>query len=709
MGRLRGALIIAFGALAACAQGSGGLPDGGPASGGDAGATGATGDRCDENADCASETCLDLSGGAVCTEGCAADGECPDGWSCVGVVGVDQPDIATPVCVPDGPLCASCQVAAACAQVGSDLCVQDDSGDGYCARDCSQVGCPAGYACRQVDGGAQQCVPQSGACDCRFEGDSGSQACVIQTPDGACAGVRTCLGTGGWSECEAAAGADEPDAAFEDSNCDGIDGVLADAILVAPGGDDAFGCGMDLEAVPCATVQGGIERAVSSGRSQVFIQAGTYDGPVVMASGISLVGGYDTDWRRGPVSDVLHQAVLRGDWYPTAGRWLAVRAYDLPDPIAITDLVIVGPDAVGASSRRGRTSYAVHIVRSTLTLRGVTIEAGDGADGERGVDGGDAELANGTDQQDGTGGGPADEFSTTCNASSRGARGLRGSNTCGSDTYGGDGGRGGTMDEDCSGVPDLSATPGETGISAVQVATGSYGYRGDGGVTCGIGRYGRDGRIQNGARGNPGTAGTRIGYDWFGNYGGTGGLGQDGGGGGGGGGSGGCDDGTDSYGAGGGGGGAGGCRAPVAATGGGGGGSSIGIFSVNSTLVLSGCTIRRAAGGNGAAGGTGGRGQSGGQGGAGGSSAGDSEVGGAGGDGAHGGHGGGGGGGAGGDSIGILRTGGSLEHDCAFSGGSAGAGGSGGASAPAAPVQDRDGNAGASGAAGMIVDVLVAD
>ena len=707
MGALRGAIVIAW-AAAACAQGSGGsVADGGPPAA-DAAGSGATGDRCEGDADCAEGHCLDLSGGAVCTAACDGDGDCPEGWSCVGVIGVEAPDLATPVCVPDGPLCASCEVAAACAQVGADLCLHDGDGDGFCARDCSAVGCPAGYACREVDG-AQQCVPDSGACDCRFASDSGSEACVIDTPAGACAGVRTCLGAAGWSECEAAVGADPPDDAYQDANCDGIDGVLADAILVAPGGDDAFGCGMDLEAVPCATIQVGIERAVASERSQVFIQAGTYDGTVVMASGVSLVGGYDADWRRGPASDALHQVVVRGGWHEPVSRYIGIRIPDLADPVALRDLVVVGADAAGQVSGNGRSSYAVFVAGSTLEMHGVRIEAGNGAAGARGTDGGDAASPGGIADQDGTDGGAADEYATACNASSRGARGVRGSNTCGSDTYGGSGGRGGTMDEDCSGVPDLSATGGEAGSSATQVATGSYGYRGDGGVTCGIGRYGRDGRVQNGAAGSAGSGGARIGYDWWGDAGGSGGLGQDGGGGGGGGGSGGCDDGTDSYGAGGGGGGAGGCRAPVAATGGGGGGGSIGVFAFNSAVVATGCAIQRGAGGDGGAGGTGGRGQSGGTGGDGGAAAGDSEVGGDGGDGGHGGHGGGGGGGAGGAAIGILRHGGTLDHDCAFSGGAAGAGGPGGASAPGAPLGERDGNPGASGTAGGIFDLLVAD
>src|SRR5687768_16688104 len=103
MGGVRGALVIAW-AAAACAQGSGGsIADGGPPAA-DGGGGSASGERCDGDQDCASGHCLDLSGGAICTDTCDSDGECPEGWSCVGVIGVESPDIATPVCVPDGPL-----------------------------------------------------------------------------------------------------------------------------------------------------------------------------------------------------------------------------------------------------------------------------------------------------------------------------------------------------------------------------------------------------------------------------------------------------------------------------------------------------------------------------------------------------------------------------------------------------------------------------
>src|SRR6185503_21340311 len=103
----------------------------------------------------------------------------------------------------------------------------------------------------------------------------------------------------------------------------------------------------------------GIERALSSSRSQIFIQAGTYQGPVVMRGGISLVGGYDADWRRGPTADIGHQVVVRGGWYEDGQRYLVIRAYNVIAPIALIDLVLVAADASGAVSLRGRSSYGI--------------------------------------------------------------------------------------------------------------------------------------------------------------------------------------------------------------------------------------------------------------------------------------------------------------------------------------------------------------
>ena len=708
MGTVRAALVLSLAMTAACAQGKQSAAGDAGVGGDGGGAAGATGQACSGPADCQSGLCLELAQGGLCTELC--DGTCPDGWSCLGVVGIETPGLVSQVCVPNmSALCSECTAASTCLFAGGDLCLTEDGADsGFCGRDCSTIGCPTGFDCTTVETGAissRQCVPHSGACDCQAGTDGATQSCVIMTPAGACNGVRTCMGQGGWSECQPASDADPIDPAYQDANCDGIDGVLADAVLVAPAptGTDGDECGLTFE-TPCATLGVAVDRAVALGRSLVLLQAGSYDGPLVMADGVSVVGGYDQDWQRGPVSDPLHQSVIQGG---RDSAYVAVRAQNLTQSIALVDLVLEGPDAVGTNSlRNGRSSYGIYIDNTTsLTIREVIVEAGNGADARDGAAGTDADSPGGVAQENGGGGGNAAEPGSTCDDTTNGASGPAGTNSC-SGTNGGGGGEGGPQDNNCP--FDLSAQPGDDGTSAVQVASGLYGYRGGGGGTCSAGGAGHDGRVQNGAGGSGGSGGGLL-YDyWEGGRGGAGSLGQNGGGGGGGGGSGGCDTGTDSYGAGGGGGGGGGCRAPRAGGGGGAGGGSFGIFAVNSTVAIEGCTIRRGIGGRGGAGGVGGRGQSGGAGGPGGraTASGDSPAGGRGGSGGHGGHGGGGGGGSGGPSIGVYRNGGTLTHNCVVTAGGAGPGGQGGASAPGAPAAERDGTPGQGGSPGTLAEQL---
>src|SRR5690606_17918061 len=296
-GRYLPAALLA--ALAACAQGGAGATgDGGPGGAADAGA-GGIGDSCATGEDCASGLCLALAAGSVCTEACR-DGDCPGGWSCAGVTGIEQDGLVSQVCVPDGPLCSTCEDDSACELAGGDACLGAGDGPGTCARNCSRVGCPAGFTCTAMEVGGQstrQCLPDSGACECQA-GDTGEEACVIQTQLGACPGVRTCLGAGGWSECAPLDDEDPPDPSFIDDNCDGIDGVLADAIAVATGGLDHDGCGLGLD-TPCRTVERGIARAAELGRSQVLVQAGVYDGPIALRSEERRVGKERTT-RRSP-------------------------------------------------------------------------------------------------------------------------------------------------------------------------------------------------------------------------------------------------------------------------------------------------------------------------------------------------------------------------------------------------------------------------
>ena len=488
--------------------------------------------------------------------------------------------------------------------------------------------------------------------------------------------------------CVPSSATDLPDPAFVDADCDGIDGQISDSIFVATTGVNDVGCGALAD--PCGTIGRGSEQAAATDKPSVFVAGGTYS-RFKAASGVSVYGGFGANFQRDPAKATgSRTATVEGSFDGTVGQTFAVLARDLAQPITLADLTIRGQDV---SSPAGRSSYAVIADASTVVIIRDTVIAGNGAPGQDGGDGGDASS---TPAQSGTNGGPADEFVTACNNTSRGAGGPGGTNSppSGTDPDGGDGGAGGTMDTDCS-LPDFdfAARPGVEGEAAATIS-GIFGTAGPSGDLCGPGLEGKPGRVINGVAGTVGGGhGKLVDSWWTGNSGTAGGVGQNGGGGGGGGGSGGCDDGTDSYGAGGGGGGAGGMAAPSAGGGGGAGGGSFGVFAVMSTVTVTETTIDRGDGGVGGDGGAGGTGQPGGSGGKGGAEKG-SKKGGDGGSGGHGGHSGGGGGGAGGVSFGIYSYASAIDQSANFLNGAGGAGGSGG-------LVEGDGNDGPTGPTGQ--------
>lgn len=673
------------------------------------------GEACGDKAECATSICLFAGTGGICSKLCSA-GTCPPGYGCLGVTGALEPGKVSDVCVPNSnQLCSPCQKDTECALGGGDKCVDVDGGT-YCARDCSVIACPSGYACTKVDIGGQsfdQCLPQNGACDCDAKTTGTTKKCTLTTPFGTCEGFKSCQGLPGWGVCEPPQPTDTPDGAYGDENCDGIDGDITQGIFVSTtGGTDDATCGKDY-LTPCKTVGKGIQRAKAETREHVYVQAGQYDEVVLLEGGIHLWGGYDTNWKRGPRSQPAHETTIKGKLDTVTDQYVTIRALLLAKPTTVADFILVGADAQGANAKGTRSSVVVHADTAPgLNFERVTLRAGNGANGSSGIGGLSAPIVVATAVMKGAKGGDATESFSTCNSGSRGAGGAAGSNSCsgGLATAGGSGGDGGTMDTCCDCLfgactcvtCNCDATNGVAGSNAGQYTTNGYGYRGGGGAgqsTCGVGLAGKAGRVQNGSKGSGGSGGLWLDGFWYAKNGTVGGKGEHGGGGGGGGGSGGCDVNTDSTGAGGGGGGAGGCAASSGGAGGTGGGGSFAVLADASNLTLTDCEIQLGNGGRGGDGGAGGRGQSGGGAGLPGlgkSGASDAGPGGAGG---HGGHGGGGGGGAGGIAYGIYTHKSIVTENCTYSGGSAGGAGSGGASAPTAPVSERDGNNGDSGSA----------
>ena len=199
--------------------------DGAP---GDTGpAPGAFGWPCDDNADCASDYCLEGYAGRVCSRTC--DATCDDGWSCRQDL-AKFPDVVF-VCVPTFPtLCTPCDTHAEChtATDTTQRCVPRGVGgrDGaFCGGSCAAAPCPSGYLCANVvdlDGAlSPQCVPLSGACECSPAATAAgaSTACAVESDLGRCTGRRSCL-IDGLSACDAPAPAEDR-CDGRDDDCDG--------------------------------------------------------------------------------------------------------------------------------------------------------------------------------------------------------------------------------------------------------------------------------------------------------------------------------------------------------------------------------------------------------------------------------------------------------------------------------------------------------
>ncbi len=438
------------------------------------------------------------------------------------------------------------------------------------------------------------------------------------------------------------------------------------------------GCGN--ESTPCATIGLGITRAIAEGYTDVRISEGTYNEVIQLANGINLWGGFDAQWAVTGLTSI-YGGLYNGEYYVINGEGINTNT-------VLSDLELFAPDATVP----GKSSYGIHITNSSgLKLQRVTVHGGRGADGLNGSNGVNSTIL----ASSASNGGNSDEFNTACNDNNTGSGGS-GAVTFGySATAGGNGGRGGYMDDDCGSFPpDLDATPGIAGLNAATFVVNSFGYRGAGGGTCSNGSNGNDGQTIHGSGGSGATQSANVVGLFFAATEGTNGtLGLDGTGGGGGGGSGGCDSGTDSYGAGGGGGGSGGIASTDAGLGGMSGGNSAAVFMLSSTCSFIDCEIILGTGGNGGNGGTSGLGTQGGSGGNGGAGNG-TGAGGNGGRGGDGGNSGAGGGGAGGSAYGFYGDNSVINRSGTnLSGGAAGAIGSGGTGTPAG-LEGSDGNPG---------------
>jgi hypothetical protein len=484
--------------------------------------------------------------------------------------------------------------------------------------------------------------------------------------------------------CQSTDENDQPDDAFEDTNCDGVDGIAAMGLFVDPlnGKDEGRGTLDD----PLRTLGKALEQVKLGAHPVIFLGQGPYhESGLVIDIPVRLYGAYSrgaTRWNRGEGFTTY----LDGG---TVG--LVIRGIDGDAGVVIDRLTVASASATDA----GMPSIALQVIDSEgIRLRHSTFAAGQGGPGTNGAPG-----ATGTDGGAGQAGGHA----TTSTAS--GALAQGGASGCGAGQNGGAGALGPTGGN--------AGMMGSAGNPATAGGAGGFGADGGGADDIPLGKYckadnGADGGP--GVEGNPGPSGGRgegLGTlndtVWVATQqGGNGDAGFPGSGGGGGGSGGSCPVANNVAGAAGGGGGGGGGGGCGGGGGGGGtgGGASISVLLIRSNVQWEGTTtLRTGGGGRGGNGGTGGPGGPGGPGGI----FGDGGVidmapyysfggaGGAGGPGGNGGRGGHGGGGGGGPSVGVwcadagYANSGSFNTDGLLNGGAGGTTGTGGN--PGAPGQ----------------------
>ena len=388
-------------------------------------------------------------------------------------------------------------------------------------------------------------------------------------------------------------------------------------LYISPTGSDSYSCSIE---APCITISYAIDKAYSIGMNGVFIQQGVYEESIELRSGISLFGGFDTNWNR---TGLKTSKILSN----------GIKGHDV-DSLTIDNLYIEADSPSDIYALMLTNSWNINITNNEIR----SSQASDGDSGYNGASGGVG--------YSGTNGQSGDEDDDAGGAGGNGGSGAY---------SGGDGGDGRYEISGENGVAGnsgvfLDGAGGSKGIG------GSSGDPGEDGTKGGAGAPGESGSDGSGASFSITLTSSGITYNNSAQPGTHGGSGGGGGGGGAGGGQ------NDFFalngtGNGGGGGGGAGYRG-TAGTAGSNGSSSIAIYLYNnSSILITNNTIVSLGGGDGGTGGTGGTGGNGGAGGFGSTfQDGDKEVGygGDGGDGGDGGRGGHGGGGLGGSSIGIL-------------------------------------------------------
>jgi hypothetical protein len=603
---------------------------------------------CGSDAECAlldpAALCVELPGGdRRCAPPCdLEDLSCPPGFDCTEIAdegpGACLPTSGSCGCTPEqAGLTLACWVES---PGGGLLCAGTQQCDGLAVTECAPIfeewcngaddDCDGETDEEFLTGGEYLSDEHCGACfhPCAAVLDNMTSTCALGDDGPTCA--EACLD--GFvdldevllngCECEMTAAVWPPTAHGGDGDCDGVIDDLSQFVYVSKSGDDADPGTLDL---PVLTIGRAVELAAPDGKT-VIVAQGVYDEQVALAAGVSLFGGYRSDFQ--DRDTCVFEVEIRHDSGPAGHPALVADGIHVATEVG--GVTVTGTDAGDPGG--GSTAALLVDCGPELYVHDVVVNAGNGVDGTDGVSSSALMAALGvtaTSMLDGvpgaSGDGGVDTGQTYCSGYTvdAGAGGVKTCPLTGAVVSGGDGGgavcpdtgcaigdpcgNGGCTDFMVDDVCDFDAVyaaavpnpAAEDGSGAAGGAAGPLTYDAPttraGSNFCEdnptLRREGGDGEAGGaGADGDGGNGGTDAAgiFDaatglWSGVAGTDGADGADGSGGGGGTAGNGYDklpgaspDYGDHLGGGGGGGGSGGCGA-LGATGGGGGGGSIGV------------------------------------------------------------------------------------------------------------------------------------
>jgi hypothetical protein len=349
---------------------------------------------CEQDADCSTRLpgarCVAQGGERRCGVACSANTPCPNPFVCDGGQ-----------CVPESELCACHDVQqtveVACLAAGSvpDL---------FCA---GLATCGPGGLSECKIASVESCDGEDDDCDGRIDEDfvDALGRYVGRLHCGACSspcsppgenyeaecvadalGVRCEIGCaagfvdvdkiqGNGCECQRFDGTSAPAASGGDNDCDGVPDDDSSFVHVSTGGSDG-GSGSQLS--PLRSIRAGVDRARREGKV-VLVAQGSY-GAFALVSGVSVFGGYRTDFRaRDPA---LYPVVIEHAEPSQGAPVLTCR--DIQAATVLDGLTLVGEDATAPGA--GSSTALFENCGPAVKLSGLVVLAGRGADGLRGGD-----------------------------------------------------------------------------------------------------------------------------------------------------------------------------------------------------------------------------------------------------------------------------------------------------------------------------------